>query len=511
MSGDLLSSKVVAEEEEPQVRGIPSAPTSVAGAVGLAERGPIGQAVLCTSFEEYRATFGGFTPDSDLALAAMGFFENGGTHLWAVRTAHYEDASDPESHTATPAAAALTTGGGPTPAVVRGTLRPPFTLADGQRLEVSANGAEAVDVVFSCTAASVSAGRPGPYALTAGQSLRVRVDDGRDVFILFSEEDFDNITQATAQEVAAVLNAGLIGGRATVEAGVLRIASDTQGASSRLEVGDALANTVFGFAGGPQVGNGNVQSLRAVELAEVRALVEAAVAGVRVAPSSLGALQLLTQSTGPGASLRVQGDAGSGLGLDALLHTGDASGATDVLHLEARDAGAYANRLEVEVRPPTNGAPETFDVLVLEDGAYRESFPNLSSARGDARYVERVLNDERTGSTYVRAFMVQPDAIPDVQTVALSGGADGLVGLDDTDFIGSEAGRSGLLRARRSAGPLPSPRARSRHARRPQRHGALLRGGARRPRLRRPRLARGLQRHGHRLLRLAGGRPRRAL
>ncbi|NRD61742.1 phage tail sheath protein [Corallococcus exiguus] len=511
MSRELLSSKIVVEEEEPRVRGIPSAPTSVAGAVGLAERGPIGQAVLCTSFEEYQATFGGFTPDSDLALAAMGFFEQGGSHFWAVRTVHYEDASDSESHTATRAAAALTTGGGPTPAVVRGTLRPPFTLADGQRLGVSLSGTETVDVVFSGTAASVSAGRPGPYALTAGQSLRVRVDDGRDVLIPFNEEDFGDIAQATALEVAAVLNAGLIGARATVEAGVLRIASDTQGASSRLEVGDAVANTVFGFAGGPQVGSGNVQSLRAVELAEVRALVEAVVAGVRVAPSSLGALQLLTQSTGPGASLRVQGDAGPGLGLDALLHTGDASGATDILHLEARDAGAYANRLEVEVRPATNGAPDTFDVLVLEDGTYRESFPNLSSAEDDARYAERILNDERTGSSYVRAFMVQPGAFPDEQTVSLSGGTDGLVGLNDADFIGSEAGRSGLLRARRSAGPLHPPGARARHARRPQRHGALLRGGARRPRLRRPRLARGLQRHGHRLLRLAGGRPRRAL
>lgn len=511
MSRELLSSKVVVVEEEPRVRGIPSAPTSVAGAVGLAERGPIGQAVLCTSFEEYQSTFGGFTPDSDLALAAMGFFENGGSHLWVVRTVHYEDASIPESHTATRAAAALTTGGGPMPAVVRGTLRPPFTLAAGQHLEVSVNGAEAVDVVFSGVAAAVVAGRPGPYALTTGQSLRLRVDDGRDVFIPFHEGDFDDITQATAHEVAAVLNAGIIGGRVTVEDGVLRIASDTQGASSRLEVGDEVAGDVFGFPGGPQVGSGNVQSLRAVELAEVRALVEAAVAGVRAAPSSLGTLHLLTLTTGPGASLRVQGDASSGLGLDSLLHTGDASGATDVLHLEARDAGAYANRLEVEVRSATNGAPDTFDVLVLEDGTYRESFPNLSSSEGDARYVERVLNDERTGSTYVRAFMVQPDAVPGVQTVALSGGADGLVGLDDADFIGSEAGRSGLLRARRGAGPLPPPGARTRHARRPQRHGALLRGGEGRPGVRHSRLARGLQRHGHRLLRLAGGRPRRAL
>ena len=38
MSGQLLSSKVVIVEEEPKVRGIPSAPTSVAGAVGVTER-----------------------------------------------------------------------------------------------------------------------------------------------------------------------------------------------------------------------------------------------------------------------------------------------------------------------------------------------------------------------------------------------------------------------------------------------------------------------------------------
>ena len=35
MSKELLSSKVIVEEEEPKVRGVPSAPTSVAGAVGI--------------------------------------------------------------------------------------------------------------------------------------------------------------------------------------------------------------------------------------------------------------------------------------------------------------------------------------------------------------------------------------------------------------------------------------------------------------------------------------------
>ena len=102
MSGQLLSSKVVIVEEEPRVRGIPSAPTSVAGAVGLTERGPVGKAVLCSSFDEYQDRFGGFTPDSDLVLAAMGFFENGGSQLWVVRTVHYTDPSDPLTATAVP-------------------------------------------------------------------------------------------------------------------------------------------------------------------------------------------------------------------------------------------------------------------------------------------------------------------------------------------------------------------------------------------------------------------------
>ena len=94
MSGQLLSSKVVIVEEEPKVRGIPSAPTSVAGAVGVTERGPIGEAVLCTSFDDFQTKFGGFTPDSDLALAAMGFFENGGAQLWVVRTTHYSNVAN---------------------------------------------------------------------------------------------------------------------------------------------------------------------------------------------------------------------------------------------------------------------------------------------------------------------------------------------------------------------------------------------------------------------------------
>ena len=55
----------------------------------------------------------GFPLDSDLALAAMRFFENGGSQLWVVRTAHHAKVSDPASVTATRAAGFVVAGGGP--------------------------------------------------------------------------------------------------------------------------------------------------------------------------------------------------------------------------------------------------------------------------------------------------------------------------------------------------------------------------------------------------------------
>jgi len=91
MGGQLLASKIVIVEEEPRIRSVPALPTAVVGAVGIAERGPVGVATLVTSFEEYVQIFGGFTANSDLSLAAFAFFLNGGGTMWVVRTVHYTD------------------------------------------------------------------------------------------------------------------------------------------------------------------------------------------------------------------------------------------------------------------------------------------------------------------------------------------------------------------------------------------------------------------------------------
>ena len=96
----LLESKVVITEATPTIRNTPAVPTSVVGAVGVTERGPIATPVLCTSFEEYRRTFGGLTANSMLALALRGLFDNAGqVSVWVTRTVHYTTITNPATKT----------------------------------------------------------------------------------------------------------------------------------------------------------------------------------------------------------------------------------------------------------------------------------------------------------------------------------------------------------------------------------------------------------------------------
>jgi len=446
MSGQLLSSKVIVVEEEPAVRGIPSAPTSVGGAVGVTERGPIDSAVLCTSFEEFQQRFGGFTPDSDLALAAMGFFENGGSQLWVVRTVHHTDVSDPATATAIRAFGFLTTPGTPTPAVAISAAAAPFALADGDRLVLSVSGGPDDEVTLNGSAAKVAAGGPGPFGLSDGQTLTLRFDGGLIQTVTFDAGDFADIGAATAIELAAAINAQIAGGKATVELGVLTLASDTEGTASRVEVTGGTANAVLGFPAGAATGLGNVADIGAVTVAELEALVEPAIPAVTVEAGAGGVLELRTVATGAAVTLQVQPATAVAFGFDNDVHAGSDSGAANAIRVEGKDPGAYADQVEVEVRAATSGEADAFDLAVIEDGTYRESFPNLTMDPDHARYVERIVNDERSGSALIRVIdqLLPGAAVPDVQTVQLAGGNDGLTGLDDTDFVGSEAGKTGL-------------------------------------------------------------------
>ncbi|WP_418003797.1 phage tail sheath family protein [Mycobacterium sp. PDNC021] len=67
--------------------GIQPLRTDIAGFVGVATRGPVGNAVPIGSWRQFQSAFGGLHPDARLADAVKGFFDNGGRRAHVVRAA----------------------------------------------------------------------------------------------------------------------------------------------------------------------------------------------------------------------------------------------------------------------------------------------------------------------------------------------------------------------------------------------------------------------------------------
>src|SRR5215831_4718106 len=78
---------VYIEEVAGGARPIEGVSTSTTAFLGKAAKGPLGQALLVTSFTEFKTNFGDFIDDSFLAIAALQFFNNGGRRLYVVRVA----------------------------------------------------------------------------------------------------------------------------------------------------------------------------------------------------------------------------------------------------------------------------------------------------------------------------------------------------------------------------------------------------------------------------------------
>jgi phage tail sheath protein FI len=75
------------EETHNGPRPIEGVNTGTAGFVGRAEKGVDNESVLITSWAEFVQEFGRYTPDTPyLAPAVCGFFENGGSRCFVVKT-----------------------------------------------------------------------------------------------------------------------------------------------------------------------------------------------------------------------------------------------------------------------------------------------------------------------------------------------------------------------------------------------------------------------------------------
>jgi len=87
MPSSLTYPGVYVEEISSGVHSITGVATSIAAFVGYTTKGPLNEAVVILNFSDFERTFGGLSPDSEVAYAVQQFFLNGGSEAYVVRVA----------------------------------------------------------------------------------------------------------------------------------------------------------------------------------------------------------------------------------------------------------------------------------------------------------------------------------------------------------------------------------------------------------------------------------------
>jgi hypothetical protein len=94
VSALVLGAPGIYREPERPDRAYAGVRLDVTGFVGIAPRGPVGEAIRVESWSEYRRRFGVFEGPGLLAYAVSAFFDQGGQRAYVVRVAPSADATD---------------------------------------------------------------------------------------------------------------------------------------------------------------------------------------------------------------------------------------------------------------------------------------------------------------------------------------------------------------------------------------------------------------------------------
>lgn len=451
------ASEVRFEEKASTVRRLATQAVLTLAVVGVFERGPIGESKTCNSFDEVQKHYGGYTTNNlDTMAALQSFFDNGGTEAVITRAVHFSDPTNPASATSAAGTLELETDEiAESAGTVLSTIAAPYNIPHGSTLVITVDGGSPATATFNSVAAARTSTGTAPFDLADGDVLTVSIDGGANQNITFATANFADIDAATAEEVCAVINAQIVGAQASVSTGAVRITSDRRGTGSGVNVvaGGAQAAGKLNITAGNVAGSGNVSNGAAVTSAEIKTIVELAVAGCTVTNES-SYQRITSNTTGASSSVLVgaSSTADDEIGFDNATHSGSEGGAVATLTVDAKTHGAFAGDLTVVIGAASGGQTGTFSLVVKLRGVRVESWDNLSMDPTSAAYIETVINDELNGSDYIvvtdlEAAVDSPDDVPLAGTYGpLTGGADGLGSLADTDFIGgtSSTGSVGM-------------------------------------------------------------------
>ena len=120
--------------------------------------------------------------------------------------------------------------------------------------------------------------------------------------------------------------------------------------------------------------------------------------------------------------------------------------ALDTLKVRAADEGIWGERLSVQVEDGSLDPTSAFNLVVRHKGEVVEVFKDLSMDEAAPNHVELVVN-ERSDFIIVEdlgAASGVPADRPVIGAFELSGGNDGLTGLDDADYSGDPSQHTGF-------------------------------------------------------------------
>jgi len=433
-------------------RAITQSESAVLGMVGITERGPFTLTEV-RSLEAWKLLFGGYTANNLFTASAVeGFFTGGGTHMFFARTVHHTTTGDPTSRTSTAATLDLLSAeDDPTAGSVTSSNTAPFALAHGDTIIVKIDGGSNHTATISAVAASRTSANTAPFSLVNNDTLTVAIDGATAAVVTFVTAAFSDITAATAAEVCAAINARFatlgIAAVATVSTGAVVITSSKKGTGSGVNVsaGSAQGSGKLNFTSGLTSGTGNVVSVAAVTVAELKTMIELVESGATVSDVS-GAVKITSDTTGASSSVQVisTSTADDEIGWDNASHTGSDGTAVTTLTVDA-EHGEYGNDVTVIVAAATSGDADYFNISFAVSGVTKQTFVNCSMDSTDPRYVLTVVNGNNTlGLTLTDADV---GLIPATGTLGpMTGGDDGLTSLADSDFSGGVTanGKTGL-------------------------------------------------------------------
>jgi len=417
--------------------------------VGVTERGRLGP-FEANSFDEWVNEYGGFTTDSlDMAVAAMGYYDNGGKSLTTIRTVHYTDLTDPTTKASVAASVNIDTTSTQTYGSVTMGVAAPVRLDPADTLIFSVDGGANETATFDASAGFIIGAGAAVGGFVGGETLTLAIDFGVTQTITMQAGDI------TVPLVAQRINNELEGGWCEVIAGPeLKVWSDLMGTDSDVEIIGGTGRAAMGLAIGNNTGLGDVGNIRAVTALEIQTVVVADCASLSVVEVTISAnvVTFATPTIGIAGDITCMAastaDDATKCDLDNVLHAGTAAGAGAMATLTAKSDGAWANGWDLVVSAASNGDATYFDAKIQDsDGVAKRYYVNCITTTTDPDYFVDKINDDAENFYATIADLLSgtaPANRPTNGTYSLAAGNSGIAALADTDFVGNSAGPTGL-------------------------------------------------------------------